>query len=62
MDIALWTVDELLRAAPSSAPVLNRNGIDTCCGGSLTLEAAARSAGITLDELQRQLRSALEAA
>jgi len=39
MDVMEWTVNEALRAAPQLVGVFNRLGLDTCCGGSLTLGA-----------------------
>ena len=45
------TVNDLLREAPAAAAVLNRLGIDTCCGGSLSLAGAAAAAGLPLAEL-----------
>lgn len=41
------TVNELLREESRAAAVLNRLGIDTCCGGSMTLAEASRTAGTT---------------
>jgi iron-sulfur cluster repair protein YtfE (RIC family) len=41
------TVNDLLREESRAAAVLNRLGIDTCCGGMLTLEEASRAAGTT---------------
>ena len=43
-----------------SSWVFNRLGLDTCCGGALTLGEAARSAGLTPDELRAELGPALE--
>lgn len=59
--LASTTVDDLLRRAPRTAPILNRLGIDTCCGGGLSLDQAARSAGLELRELLAELQPTLEA-
>ncbi|HEU4697810.1 MAG TPA: DUF542 domain-containing protein [Gemmatimonadales bacterium] len=56
------TVNDLLRRAPTAAPVLNALGIDTCCGGGLSLAEAAQSAGIPTSELLAKLAPMLEAA
>jgi regulator of cell morphogenesis and NO signaling len=48
---AALTVNELLREMPAAAAVLNRLGIDTCCGGLLSLAEAAASAGLPLARL-----------
>lgn len=60
MDVMEWTVNEALCAAPQLVGVFNRLGLDTCCGGTLTLGEAARSAGLTADELRAVLGPALE--
>ena len=54
-----WTINELLRREPRSAPVLNAFGIDTCCGGGDTITAAAASAGLDAAELIGALTDAL---
>ena len=41
-----FTVNEVLRVEARAAAVFNRLGIDTCCGGSLTVEEASRAAGV----------------
>ena len=56
------TVNDLLRETPSAAAVLNRLGIDTCCGGSLPLADAAASVGLPLAQLLAALRPPTEAA
>lgn len=62
MDPMQWTVNEALLAAPQIVATLNRLGVDTCCGGTLTLAEAARSVGLTPDELRTALGPALKAA
>jgi regulator of cell morphogenesis and NO signaling len=54
---ASWTIDEVLRAAPRAAWVLDRLGIDTCCGGSLSLEDASRAAGETPESVLAAIRN-----
>jgi iron-sulfur cluster repair protein YtfE (RIC family) len=58
------TVDTAVRRSPRALPVLRELGIDTCCGGSLTLAQAAASAGIpterVLERLWRALREPAE--
>jgi regulator of cell morphogenesis and NO signaling len=56
------TVNDLLRETPAAAPVLNRLGIDTCCGGSLSLAEAAASVDMPLSGLLAALRQPTEAA
>jgi iron-sulfur cluster repair protein YtfE (RIC family) len=61
MDVMGFTVNEALRAAPQLVGVFNRLDVDTCCGGTLTLEEAAHSAGLTPDGLRALVAPALEA-
>lgn len=56
------TVNDLLRETPSAAAVLNRLGIDTCCGGSLSLADAAASVGLPLAQLLAALQQPAGAA
>jgi regulator of cell morphogenesis and NO signaling len=57
---AATTVNDLLLRHAQAAPVLTRLGIDTCCGGGLSLEEAARHAGLALPELLAELQSIVE--
>ena len=54
------TVTDLLRTTPGAAALLKQLGIDTCCGGSLSLAEAAASAGIPLPRLLTALRQMAE--
>ena len=56
------TVNDLLRETPAAVAVLNRLGIDTCCGGSLSLAEAAASVGVPLADLLAALQQPTEAA
>jgi len=56
------TVNDVLRDTPAAAAVLNRLGIDTCCGGSLSLAQAAASVGMPLSQLLAALQQSTEAA
>jgi uncharacterized protein (DUF2249 family) len=53
------TLNELVARAPEALPVLQRFGLDTCCGGNLTLAAAAEHHGLKLAELLTVIRAAL---
>jgi uncharacterized protein DUF542 len=48
---AVETVEDVVRRTPEAADVLRRFGIDTCCGGRLTLAQAAAAAGIPVATL-----------
>jgi hypothetical protein len=53
------TPDETVAAigtrAPDALAILRRFGIDTCCGGGLTLAQAAASAGVPVATVLRAL-------
>ena len=51
------TVAELSRD-PGARDVLDRLGIDHCCGGHLSLDAAAAAAGVPLDRVVDALEAA----
>lgn len=59
-------VNEIIDDLPGALEVFRRHGIDSCCGGHLTLEKAAKSAGIDpyrlISELRLEARSADAAA
>ena len=51
------TVSQLIQQHPSALPFLTAAGVDTCCGGALSLEEAARQAGADLDNLVARLET-----
>ena len=53
-----WSVNEVIARYPAAIAPLNAHGIDTCCGGALSVEQAARDARVD----PRQLCAALDAA
>ncbi|MBK9714014.1 MAG: DUF542 domain-containing protein [Kouleothrix sp.] len=48
---ATATLNELIARYPQTLPVLQRFGLDTCCGGALPLGTAAQHHGLALDDL-----------
>jgi regulator of cell morphogenesis and NO signaling len=56
------TLNELVARAPAALPVLQRYGLDTCCGGALPLAVAAEHHGLELAGLLAALREALQTA
>jgi iron-sulfur cluster repair protein YtfE (RIC family) len=52
------SVNEVVRRFPATIPVFATSGIDTCCGGSLPVEEAARRHGIELGVLLSTLDTA----
>lgn len=53
------TVNDVLRRHPDTLAVLNRFGVDACCGGGDTLAEAAEREGIELAQLLQELRRAM---
>jgi len=49
------TVNQVLRQWPKSLDVINRHGLDTCCGGNQSLAASAAAAGTDLQQLLNEL-------
>lgn len=52
------TIAQVLKQAPELRPVLHAHGIDTCCGGSLTLSQAADVRDLDLSALLAELSAA----
>ena len=48
---ATTTVDEVVRIDASLNRVLSEHGVDTCCGGALTLAEAAEAHGVPLPDI-----------
>lgn len=53
------TLNALIARHPSTLPVLQRFGLDTCCGGALALRVAAEHHHLDLTQLLTALQSAL---
>jgi Domain of Unknown function (DUF542) len=49
------TVKDAARRSPRAAEILRGFGIDTCCGGRLTLSQAAASAGVAVETVLEAL-------
>jgi regulator of cell morphogenesis and NO signaling len=56
------TLNEIVAREPRTLEVLQRFGLDTCCGGALPLATAAQHHGLDVNELLAALRDAAEAA
>lgn len=54
------TINELVARAPQVLPVLQQYGIDTCCGGSLSLEVVAERHQLDLVQLLSELQASIE--
>jgi uncharacterized protein DUF542 len=52
------TVEATARRSPHGLPILQRFGIDTCCGGHLTLAQASGAAGVPVETVLRALEPA----
>ena len=53
------TVSTVAQRFPGTVPVLARLGIDRCCGGSHSLEFAARAHGLDLAAVLAELEGAI---
>jgi len=51
------SVNQLIQQHPAVLSFLTAAGVDTCCGGDLSLEEAARRAGVDLDNLVVRLET-----
>lgn len=51
------TVNDLLARLPEASGLLLDRGLDTCCGGALTLAEACDDGGVDLDALMGDLRT-----
>jgi regulator of cell morphogenesis and NO signaling len=49
------TAEDAARRSPRAAEILRGLGIDTCCGGRLTLSPAAASAGVAVETVLEAL-------
>jgi regulator of cell morphogenesis and NO signaling len=54
------TINEIVRDHPAALAVLQRFGIDACCGGALTLAKAAARHGVTVAEVLGAIALATE--
>ena len=53
------TINEIVAAHPETIPVFNRFGFDTCCGGGVRVDEAARRDGIDVNEVIAALNAVL---
>lgn len=51
-----WTVNKVVALYPATVSVFNRCGVDSCCGGGVSLAEAATRDGLSLDALLQELR------
>jgi regulator of cell morphogenesis and NO signaling len=50
------TINEIMARYPDASSVLDRFGIDTCCGGSVSVSEAAGVRGLDLASLLQAIR------
>jgi hypothetical protein len=53
------SLNEIVARAPETLRVFARHGMDTCCGGTLPLDEAARRHGVALKSLMDELVSSV---
>lgn len=49
------TLNAIVARFPQALPVLQRFGLDTCCGGALPLRVAAQHHGLDVEDILRAL-------
>ncbi len=54
------SVNQIIKLYPGSIGVFNKFNIDSCCGGSETLEKAAKNAGVDIDVLLNAINEAID--
>lgn len=54
------TINEIVARYPQTMAVFNRFGLDTCCGGGVTVAEAARRDGIDAEPVLAELQRAVE--
>jgi hypothetical protein len=54
------TINTIVARFPQALPVLQRFGLDVCCGGALPLRTAAQHHDLDLEELIGALHAALQ--
>ena len=52
------TLNAIVARYPQALPALQRLGLDTCCGGALSLRDAAQHHGLAVEDVLRALRAA----
>lgn len=53
------TINEIVAAHPETIAVFNRFGLDTCCGGGIRVDEAARRDGIDVESVVAALKQAI---
>lgn len=54
------TINEIVARYPATIPVFNRFGMDTCCGGGVSVYDAAQRDGIDVEAVLAALREAVD--
>jgi len=53
------TINEIVARYPETISVFNRFGLDTCCGGGVPVDEAARRDGVDANEVMAALNDVL---
>lgn len=53
------TINEIVAAHPETIAVFNRFGLDTCCGGGVRVDEAARRDGIDVKSVVAAVNEAI---
>jgi len=57
-----WTINDTVARFPSTLPVFDAAGLDSCCGGGHAIADAARRHDLDLESLLRDLNRAVASA
>jgi iron-sulfur cluster repair protein YtfE (RIC family) len=55
------SINEIIRRIPASVAVLNAYGIDTCCGGEISLAESSKEIGVAPENILRAITAASRA-
>jgi regulator of cell morphogenesis and NO signaling len=53
------TLNDIVMRYPKALPILDAYGLDTCCGGGISLRETASRHGLSLDAIMKSLEEAL---
>ena len=54
------TMNNVIKLNPAAVKVFGKYNMDSCCGGFQKIDAAAKTGGIDLEKLMKELRAAVK--
>jgi len=58
-ELKKMSINQIIRRYPSTIGIFNKFNIDSCCGGSETLEKAVKNAGADIDKVIAEIKGAI---